>query len=65
MTLWTIIEVLLDWHTNWRFNMCLYGGVAVGIAAGANVPQEPLNFIVSGAVFITCVVAGWWWNGEF
>ena len=62
MSLWTIIGALLDWSSNWRFNVCFYSGIVLAILVAANIPQEPLNGIVGVAIVLAGIVVGFRWD---
>lgn len=65
MSLWSLLEAVLDilFHlSNWRFALCLFGGVALALLAAANTPYEPLRWIVAGAIVVAAIVIGHRWD---
>ena len=65
MSLWSIIEGLFDWLSwlrHWRFNLCLYGGFFLAVAAVAKIPFEPLKWIAAVVILIAAIVFGWRWD---
>lgn len=67
MTLWSIIEAVLDIVTdlcNWRFNVCLLAGIALAFVAAGHISAEPLRWIVAGAILLAAIVIGWRWDAD-
>ena len=64
MSLWTIIETVLDWICNWRFNVCFWGGVLLALTVPSYISYQPLQWIAAGFFFVTGVIIGIRWDSS-
>lgn len=64
MSLWGIFDTLLDWLCHWRSNLFFWGSVILAGVVAANIPYEPLRWIVGGFIFLAGIAVGLRWDNS-
>jgi hypothetical protein len=67
MSIWTFINGLLDllfWLSRWRFSLCLVAGAVLAFIAAGLLSFASWSWIVSGAILVTAILVGCYWDSS-
>ncbi len=62
MSVFEIIDGIVEIACSWRFYLCLGVGILLIIATINLVLYEPVAWVVSACIFIAAFVVGWRWD---
>ena len=59
-----IIDDIIDWLLYWRFNLCFFGGLGIGVLCIVATPEGNWQWVAFGFWAISGLVTGLMWESK-